>query len=196
MSFSADNYDIAVALGELSTHKRDHSDMTCAFDGLSSGFRTSHPWLIKFLTLFIWDERRFPSPVSANGVVYEESPRVGPSPCVSLPLRSPRLSRLMHAAVGGRPPIESDANVTVGLIAREKVRIWTCLVSLLTMALCVGQSLLNTWGLFNGDSHRTAALPSDAHRSKNKNDRIGGKQILSVQQCKKTQVVVCLLNCN
>lgn len=81
-------------------------------------------------------------------------PRGGPSPCFSLPLRSPRLSclsagDLIHAAISGRSPIESDANVTVGLIAREKVSIWTRLVSLLTMALCVGHSLQNTWGLFN-----------------------------------------------
>lgn len=96
-------------------------------------------------------------------------PRGGPSSRVSLPLRSPRLSRLrtgdlIHAAISGCSPIESDANVTVGLIAREKVRIWTCLVSLVTMALCVGHSLLNTWGLFNWDSNRTAMLPSDKTR--------------------------------
>ncbi len=60
--------------------------------------------------------------------------------------------------------IETDANVTVGLIAREKVRIWTRLVSLVTMALCVGHSLLNTWGLFNWDSNRTATLAADETR--------------------------------
>ncbi len=96
-------------------------------------------------------------------------PRGGPLSYVSLPLRSPRLSwfrtgDLIHAVISGRCPIETDANVTVGLIAREKVMIWTRLVSLVTMVLCVGHSLLNTWGLFNWDSNRTATLAADETR--------------------------------
>lgn len=153
-----------------------------AFDRLTSRFRTSHPWLIKFLRLFIWHERRFGSQLVCKRRCLRRIPRGGPSSCFSLPLRSLRLSSLragdlIHAAISGRSPIESDANVTVGLIAREKVRIWMCLVSLVTMALCVGHYLLNTWGLFNWDSNRTGTLVSDetrySHRCKNKNYWIG-----------------------
>lgn len=126
-------------------------------------------------------------------------PRGGPSSCISLPLRSPRLSclctgDLIHAAISGRSPIESDANVTVGLIAREKVRIWTCLVSLVTMALCVGHSLLNTRGLFNWDSNGTGTLVSDETRLHTPVQKQGHITVfvLSVEQfdgCKKTFAV-------
>lgn len=71
LSFSADNYDIVVALSERSSHKYTIiltwlEGSISALDVLTSGFRTSHSWLFKFLRPFIWDERRSRSPASVS----------------------------------------------------------------------------------------------------------------------------------
>lgn len=138
LSCSTDNYEIVVVLSEHSSHKYTIiltwlEGSISALDGLTSGFRTSHLWLIKLLRSFIWDERCSCSPASVsrsqNRVVCGESHvaasrRVFPSPFgLWVCCGSAKGIWYMHAAISGRSPIESDANVTVGLIAREKVRI-------------------------------------------------------------------------
>lgn len=104
LSYSADNYDIVVALSECSSHKytiilRWLEGSVSALDGLTSGFRTSHPCLIKFLRSFIWDEKCSCSPVSiswSQTVLYAENPTWRalvvrfPPPSISASVVAPR----------------------------------------------------------------------------------------------------------